>query len=254
MTCKNCNTNVTETMKFCPKCGAKLEIIETKEVKQEFSSFINKVKNFILVNKKLVIIFLIVLIVLISIILFFIFRKPKLKTLENFEAKNSIKFEIDGKKYYLGEKVSDFKEFELDQKYLDKDSYVISQSITLQTLYKDDEPQFLALLHCSDDKNCEYKDSNIIKINFYENSNVLVDGHIKYGMSYEDVVDEYGKEDGVFYQDENYLVWNFGEEGQIGEAYMLLRFDDGWFATGINDIRIGVWWYEGEYEHTVEED
>ena len=55
------------------------------------------------------------------------------------------------------------------------------------------------------------------------------------------------------YQDEELLVWTFGEKGKVGTPYYVLRFDNNSFlADGeITEIRMGIWWYEEEYKHSV---
>ena len=40
-----------------------------------------------------------------------------------------------------------------------------------------------------------------------------------------------------------------GDDGKIGEPYYLLRFNS---SGRLEEIRIGVWWYEDEYEYTLD--
>ena len=118
---------------------------------------------------------------------------------------------------------------------------------------KEKVAQFLGAFYCAESEKCKYDDTLLIKINFYEDSEVVVNDFIKYGVKYDEIVEKYGKEDGAFYQDEELLVWTFGEKGKIGTPYYVLRFDnDSFLANGeITEIRMGIWWYEEEYKHSV---
>ena len=89
----------------------------------------------------------------------------------------------------------------------------------------------------------------MIKANFYKKSNVIIDDFLKIGLSYDEVKEEYGKEDGKFYQDNSFLVWSFKEEGKIGNPYYLIKFNS---KEKVEEIRIGVWWYEDEFSNTVD--
>ena len=76
-----------------------------------------------------------------------------------------------------------------------------------------------------------------------------LDDFLRIGLTYEEVKEKYGKEDGEFYQDESFLVWTFGEGGKIGNPYYLVKFNSN---ERVEEIRIGVWWYEDEYEYTLD--
>lgn len=185
--------------------------------------------------------------------------KKRSKVLTSLEKSEYLKFTIGEDEFYLGDKISTYKSKKIsyNDEYVDENSKIASDSIMSQTFYNvDEEAQFLGALYCQAGDECSYDDSIMVKINFYEDSDVVVNDYIKFGMYYEDIVEKYGKEDGTFYQDSELLVWTFGEKGKVGEPYYILRFDEGgWFSLGdLIEIRIGVWWYEGEYEHTVIKD
>lgn len=248
MKCAKCNFEVNQTMKFCPNCGGQIEKIN------KFKKLILKIKNILLKYPKIFLL-CIVIVILLFIVIIVLKNSAGLKTLNNINLNSVLKFTIGNEQFYLGEKISKYKEKGIvyEDAYLDDDAYVIGNSISLQSFYKEDNPQFFATLHCPSKDNCKYEDANIIKINFYDSADVIIDDYIKFNMTYEDVVKKYGKEKGVFYQDESYLVWTIGETGKIGESYFILRFSDNLFSKRVTDIRIGVWWYEGEFDHTVKE-
>lgn len=275
MVCNKCGSEMPDSLFFCTKCGNKLD----KNISQE--NIINNQINLVAPvlsqqsvvlsegkpgeetkksNLKLLIIlagFLIGLVIFILLIVIIVgLIKPKRsETLMTLEKDSYLKFVIDDKKYYLGDKVSVITKDNLiyDENFSVGD-IVYSDSISTRTFYdKDNETQFLAALYCSSSDDCVHNDSVLVKANFYEDSDVIVNDFIKFGMTYADIVKHYGKEDGRFYQDQELLVWTFGKKHKVGDPYYVLRFDEGGFLSsgGINEIRIGVWWYEGEYEHVV---
>lgn len=242
---------------FCGKCGNKIDggrCPNCDNLNNQLVDTAIKTEN----NKKIFLFCSIIALFLIVVVLFFVLnsKNQRSETLTNLEKSDYLKFSLDGNTFYLGDKVSDYrlKKYSYDETYLSEDAHVASDSIISQTFYNEQEDaQFLGALYCKEGSNCSYEDTVIVKINFYEESDVIVNDYIKFGMKYDDIVKKYGKEDGQFYQDSELLVWTFGEKGKIGEPYYILRFDNsGWFSTGkLIEIRIGVWWYEGEYEHTV---
>ena len=209
------------------------------------------------IDKKIFIIAGIVLVVLVAGIIIFMNREPaRAKTLVEIKESDDLSFKIDDKSYQLGEKLSVYKKdgISYNTEYVKEDATVYSDSFMTQTFYdKDGTPLFFGAFYCPKEDECSYDESILIKANFYESSDVVIDDYIKFGMDYDDIVEKYGKEDGTFYQNEELLVWALGGTGKIGEPYYILYFDNsGWFSTGdLTDIRMGVWWYEGEYEHTV---
>lgn len=185
--------------------------------------------------------------------------KKRSETLVNLGKNEYLKFTLGEDEFYIGDKISTYrsKNYSYDERYIDENAKVKSDSIMSQTFYNElDDAQFLGAMYCPAGNDCDYDDTKLIKANFYKDSNVVVNGKLKFGMTYNDVVRLYGEEDGTFYQDSELLVWTFGEKGKIGEPYYILRFDNGgiWSLGDLYEIRIGVWWYEGEYEHTVIKD
>jgi len=254
MNCNKCGSLLTSNTKFCENCGNKIEqIIDNNVPTSE--------KKSIFRNKKVLIIGGIILLVVIALTIFIIIvnstnkRKEKLT---NIKQVSYVKYKYGEDELYLGKEVSDYldKGYTYDTEHITKDDYIIGDSISMMTFYKDDEPKFLGALYCPKEDKCSYEEATLVKINFYKDKNLLIDDFVKYGLSYDDIVKKYGKEDGKFYQNEELLVWTFGEKGKIGEPYYILRFDEGgWFSTeALNEIKIGVWWYDGEYEHTVIKD
>lgn len=200
--------------------------------------------------------FLIFVILIGYLVISLIFKEDRTKTLVEIEKDDKLKFVIDEKEYYIGD---------VTKKYLDDglnynsnsqiQSGILSDSIALQGFSdNDNNPLFLSALYCSEEETCNYDESVVVKINFYKNSDVVVDDFLKFGLTYEEVRKKYGKEDGEFSQNEEYLIWTFDDEGEIGEPYYMLRFDDSYSSkekSKLVDIRIGVWWYPEEFEYTV---
>lgn len=235
MKCKNCGASVLNDAFFCSECGHKI-----------------KPRNNLKSKKNLKILIIIAISLILIVILFYLFKPKRSEVLNSLTRNDYYKFTINDKEYYLGEKVSNLENNEL---YYDINfnNVVYADSISTRTFFNlDNKELFLAALYCSSLKNCTHEDSTLVKVNFYKNSNVLVNDFIKYGITYQEVIDKYGKEDGYFYQDEDMLVWTFGDN-DIGDPYYILKFDDASLFSNnqIIEIRIGVWWYDKEYEHTV---
>lgn len=198
-----------------------------------------------------------VIIVVVAALYFFMSKGPgkRAKTLMNLEQNEYHKFTIGEQEFYIGKEVPTYKSKGLTyiDDYITDEDYVLADSIAPYVFYQDDKPMFYGSLYCASTKECKYDDTILIKINFYRSSNVVINDFIKYGMSYNEVVEKYGKEDGAFYMDETALVWAFGNKGKVGEPYYILKFDSGglFSSSGLSEIRMGVWWYEGEYERTI---
>ena len=250
MLCKKCGFQMNEDADFCPNCGA------AKEIQSEEKRNNLPILGTIYQKKKIIFIIGALLIILFGGIIFFLSKSnEREKILMNIEKNNHLKFPLNGEDFYLGDTTSSFKEKNLtyEDDYLSSDDRINSDSISVQPFYHNEEEQFLGSLYCAKKESCKYEDSILVKANFYSDSEVIIDDYIKFGMSYDDVVKKYGKEDGKFYQGNNSFVWSFGEKGKIGEPYYILTFDQNWLVDmgGLVDIRVGVWWYENEYEHTV---
>jgi len=251
MLCNKCGGAIDEKTKKCPFCGTS-SALENVQLSQQLQSTSKNKKTFFKTG------YIFVIIGIVSILISFIVmdnsKEPtndRAEALLNIEKNNYTKFSFNDKEFYLGDKVSKYKENKIsfEDQYLTEESYVESDSIAIYNFYnQEEETQFLGAFYCAEKEKCKYDDSLLIKINFYENTNVIIDDFIKYGIKYDEVVEKYGKEDGSFYQDEDLLVWSFGEKGKIGNPYYVLRFN---YSKKISEIRMGIWWYEGEYTHTV---
>lgn len=180
----------------------------------------------------------------------FLTKEDRTETLTEISKSDKTMFVIGEEKFYLGETVSSLKKKGLSyEDNLIKDTdYIVSDSIAVYPFYYEGEAVFLGALYCPSEENCKYDDAVLIKANFYDDADVIVDETIKIGMYYDEIKDEYGKKDGKFYQDKDFYVWTFGDDGKIGEPYYLLRFNS---SERLEEIRIGVWWYEEEFEYTV---
>ncbi len=198
----------------------------------------------------------VVVVVVVVAVLFLLHNgdSKRAKVLVNIEKSPYLKFTVDGQDFYLGDVASTYKDkgYTYQDDYLTDEDRIVSDSISVHPFYHDDESKFLGALYCSKNEDCTYDESILVKVNFYDGSNVVVNDFLKYNLTYDEIVEKYGKEDGTFYQDEDSLVWSFGEKGKIGQPYYILRFSSGSFTSKrLQEIKIGVWWYEGEYQHTV---
>lgn len=180
----------------------------------------------------------------------FLTKEDRTETLTEISKSDKTMFMLGEEEFHIGDTVSELKKKGLSyEDNLIKDTdYIVSDSIAVYPFYYEGEAVFLGALYCPSEENCKYDDAVLIKANFYDNANVLVDETIKIGMYYDEIKDEYGKKDGKFYQDKDFYVWTFGDDGKIGEPYYLLRFNS---SERLEEIRIGVWWYEEEFEYTV---
>lgn len=224
MNCKSCGNKLNKGDLFCNKCGYKIKKINPL---------------FFIVSVCLIILF----------IGFNIYKKiDKVKKLDNI-IDDKLSFKIGEDILRVGDEVKTY--LDKGYTYSTNDKYVLSDSISLATFYKNDVPLFLAALYCPDNKKCEISSSKVVKINFYPKSKVVVNDSIKFGMYKDEVKKKLGEETGKFYMDSNSSIYTFGNN--IGEGYYVIRYDEGGLFSfgGVDDIKIGVWWYENEYEHTV---
>lgn len=277
MLCSKCGNDVPSTDKFCSKCGNKIEIIEQNQTNQQSvvnpaqtqvtpvvnslenvtntPNIVEKPKN----SKKLLFIILggvvgLVVLILLIVLIVNLVKPDRAETLTNIEKNKNVSFKIDDKEFYIGDRVNKLR----DNGYVYDTNFgqdiVYSDSISTRTFAnEEDKDMFLGALYCSNKEDCKHSETVLVKANFYEDSDVIVNNYVKFDMSYEEIVEKYGKEDGRFYQDQELYVWTFDDKNEVGSPYMVLRFDEGgWFSWGgINEIRLGVFWYDGEYEHIV---
>ena len=180
----------------------------------------------------------------------FLTKEDRTETLTEISKSDKNMFMLGEEKFHIGDTVSELKKKGLSyEDNLIKDTdYIVSDSIAVYPFYYEGEAVFLGALYCPSEENCKYDDAVLIKANFYDDADVVVDETIKIGMYYDEIKDEYGKKAGKFYQDKDFYVWTFGDDGKIGEPYYLLRFNS---SGRLEEIRIGVWWYEEEFEYTV---
>lgn len=238
MICGKCNNVLSDDAKSCSVCG--FFLVESG----------NKKKKFI----KLIIILLGCVVLFIGCFLLFYYGEKK-----NDESSEEVKkkedlyyyFKIENREYKLGDLISNYESRGFSYKddfYSDK-NLVVSNGFISHNFYFKSKPVFYGGFTCQNSTNCSYSDSNLIKINFYHNlEDLLVGGYIKYGLSYEDVVNKLGEPDGKFYMNSDEYVWAFYEKGKIGTPYYILEFDS---DNVISGIKIGLWWYDEEYEYTV---
>lgn len=256
MKCLSCGGEIFENEVICPHCGSivekKQDIEDGKVEKQEVNKSNNANKNrlFIVIGVcVLLIIFFIVIITLNS------GPSKRAKTISKIEKNDYLKFSIGDEIFYLGDATLTYqkKNYSFENDYFTGEERVYSDSISVQPFYNNDESKFLAALYCAKTEDCTYDESIVVKVNFYENKDLVVNDFLKFGMKYDEVVEKYGKEDGTFYQDNSLLVWTFGGTGKVGEPYYILRFDNYGILTKneLIDIRVGIWWYDGEYERTL---
>ena len=203
------------------------------------------------INKKIVIVLILALLVVVGVFVYnFLTKEDRTETLTEISKSDKTMFMLGEEEFHIGDTVSELKKKGLSyEDNLIKDTdYIVSDSIAVYPFYYEGEAVFLGALYCPSEENCKYDDAVLIKANFYDNADVVIDETIRIGMYYDDIKDEYGKKDGKFYQDKDFYVWTFGDDGKIGEPYYLLRFNS---SGRLEEVRIGVWWYEEEFEYTV---
>ena len=156
-------------------------------------------------------------------------------------------FKLDNQTFEIGLSVSEIlkKGYSIDNTSLHKEELEYGEIMPI-LIKKNDDAQLYGLVYCDKEK-CNDSNNKLIKMNFYNNSNVELLGNITYGTEKEKTLEQLGKQDGKFYLDSNYLAWAFYDKGTIGTPYYILEFADG----KVSDIRIGLWWYEDEYEYTI---
>lgn len=266
MFCSDCGKRIDVNVDFCPECGFKivkkqvvsdvihinsnelkpLTVSEQLAVKNPLPNLVKKFKTFIVNNKKQVIIVgMIVLIFIIGIITFNAVMKG-IRSKDEF-----YKFTINKETFYIGRKSSYYvnKGYTYMDQHYDKSNLIVPDGFIPYSFYHNNLAVMLVALHCDSDKNCSYSDATVVKINFYENiGEVIFSDFIKIGTSYDDIIAKLGKEDGKFYMKNSELVWA-KNKGEVGTPYYILGFQQ----KKVTSMKIGIWWYEGEYEHSVKE-
>lgn len=272
MICSKCGEIVPEQYKFCPKCGMRVEKDESSlSIKHAVDDSIRSkvppdnivIKNDVVSNakginkKKLCIIggTLVLIIFITMIILLFNLLKPdRSEILTAVDKSKYVSFKIDDNIYYIGDMIHELRADGIDYDTKFSQDIVYSDSISTRTFSNEKGVNlFLAALYCSKKEDCNHSETVLVKANFYEDSKVVVNGFVKFGVKYDEIVEKYGKEDGRFYQDQELYVWTFDDKNEVGSPYMVLRFNKGslFSSSGVSEIRLGVFWYEGEAEHII---
>ena len=254
MFCNNCGNKLNGNEDFCPNCGTKKQIINENNKELTLSEKMTKkakktnanVKKFFKKNKKVFLPIFICLIVLLGGFLSY-------KIVSNYIYEKTIHYlyKIDGKKYKIGEKVSYYEKngYTYKDKYSNDNDIIPADSFIPHLFYKNDEAVMYAALHCKEKDKCKYFDSSVVKINFYNNiGDVVLADFIKIGTTYDEIVSKLGEPDGKFYMNDYEYVWSFYDKGKINNPYYVLEFDN---SKKVVKMKIGMWWYDGEYEYTV---
>ena len=289
--CNKCGKEFNEKVDFCPNCGQKtsevisinidnnitndtnnsvinnianpgskveINIVNNDETNAISSSdnMSNNVEKKKILSKK-TLLFLVIIIILIIVSIFFIRklteRQRNASSLGSVKEQN-LKFKLDGDEYILGERLGKKKEKGLLYDEKNKSINTLDfDTIGLQSFSHNKKLFFNGVYYCNKEDGCDLDDNILIKLNFDSRCNVLIDDFIKFGLKYDEVVEKYGKESGVYYQDEDYLVWASDSTGKVGSYYFILQFksNDFFSTNGVSSIKIGVWWYDGEYDRTV---
>ena len=248
MFCSNCGTKLNENDLFCPNCGTKrqshnhkyLLFINVKKIITKIIKFIKTFINYIInsINNNRKIFFALLITTLILIVSIGTF-----KSISNHKYHQNIHytFKINEKNFKIGEKVSYYekKGYSYKDKYYKNTDFIVPDGFIPHLFYFNNEAVMYAAIHCKENKNCEYSNGNIIKINFYDNiGDVLLADFIKLGTAYDDIVSKLGEPDGTFYMNDNEYVWSFYDKGEINNPYYVLEFDSSKTVIG---IKIGVW-------------
>ena len=242
--CSNCGNPFNKEVENTPSETPVEETIQSESVTTEVAPVTEEPKKFdysIIIY--IAIIFVMFNILLILFIILLIPKRNKVLTKDD----NSFTYKISDDEFSI---VSNFSTLMDKGYYVLGDNYEIKyDSISITNIYKDNKAYALAAFYCPDKDGCEYKDTRIIKLNLYKSSGVKFKD-VTYDSSKNGVFEKLGKETGKLVSDESYYIWANGKS--IGDPYVMVKFNSK-FKNQIDDIKIGVWWYDGEYNHTVKE-
>lgn len=248
----------------CDKCGNDLDInnkcpncdnLNSLVVEESVPVVKNKidVKYFIMLGIMLIVIIGLIIGIVVSLNSKDKVDNKTIETISDLKKNDKLKFTINDKEYYLGEKISKFLDdgFTIDKSNINE-NIVKSDSIVLKTFYVKGVPYFMGALYCPLDKNCSYEESVLIKANFYKESKVKIYEDISFSSSKSSITDKLGNPSGGLRQDNLVLVWSKSKD--VGKPYVIVGFEgQSLFSYGAMDkLGIGIWWYEGEYKHTVD--
>lgn len=242
--CSNCGNPFNKEIENTPSETPVEETTQSESVANEVTPVAEEPKKFdysIIIN--IAIIFVMFNILLILFIILLIPKRDKVLTKDD----NSFTYKISDDEFSI---VSNFSTLMDKGYYVLDDNYEIKyDSISITNIYKDNKAYALAAFYCPDKDGCEYKDTRIVKLNLYKDSGINFKD-VTYDSSKNNVFDKLGKETGTLVSDELYYIWTNGKS--VGDPYIMVKFNSR-FKNQIDDIKIGVWWYDGEYNHTVKE-
>lgn len=242
MYCIGCSKRLNNDEIVCSNCGT-----NNTQVNVSKKSTLRSLKRIIMKYKLPM---LIILIILLIIIFIFVINSNKEVKEQTPQKDSYYSFKVDGKEILIGEEVSYYekKGYSYKDNYYSKNDFIVSDGFMPHLFYKDGNPVMYAAMHCQKQDKCNYSEAHIIKINFYDTiGKVTLADFITIGTTYDEVEEKLGKPDGTIYTNDNEKVWSFYDKGKIGNPYYALEFDSG----KVVNIKIGVWWYEDEYEHTI---
>jgi hypothetical protein len=252
MKCRLCDTDNADTATVCSKCGQKL-IIENNISTNNLLKNINDMPtvNITTENKSSFkfpkidgfIITIIVLVILLIVLMVMYFKPKRDSLLTNKDGNMVVKINDD--EFNIISKYTDYS----DKGYfvIGDNDFIRYDSIKINNLYKDDNAIGLAAFYCPNKDGCTYKDTTIVKLNIYKKYFTGI-GEITKSDNYNKISEKLGKETGVLSTDNTYKIWSYGKN--IGDAYIMIKFNS---AKAIEDVKTGVWWYDGEYQHMVKE-
>ncbi|MBQ7136806.1 MAG: hypothetical protein IJO43_02365 [Bacilli bacterium] len=244
MYCIGCSKKLNNGEIVCSNCGT-----NQTQVNIPRKPMMQSLKKAIMKNKFPI--FIVLTILLIVIFIFVINSNKEVKEPASGQQKFSYySFDVDGEGFLIGEEVSYYekKGYSYKDNYYSKNDFIVSDGFMPHLFYKNNNPVMYAAMHCQKEDKCSYSEARIIKINFYDAiGKVTFADFITIGTTVEEVEEKLGKADGTIYTNDNEKVWSFYDKGKVGTPYYVLEFGSG----KVVNMKIGVWWYEDEYEHTI---